>query len=66
MAHADTVIEVRNLSTRFGEQVVHAGLDLEVRRGEIIARMRARSKCWARTCNRSTRRARKPCGCASG
>jgi len=37
MAHADTVIEVRNLSTRFGEQVVHAGLDLEVRRGEIFA-----------------------------
>ena len=37
MAHADTVIEVRDLSTRFGEQVVHAGLDLEVRRGEIFA-----------------------------
>lgn len=37
MAHADTVIEVRGLSTRFGEQVVHAGLDLEVRRGEIFA-----------------------------
>ena len=37
MAHADTVIAVRNLSTRFGEQVVHAGLDLEVRRGEIFA-----------------------------
>lgn len=37
MAHADTVLEVSNVSTRFGAQVVHAGLDLQVRRGEILA-----------------------------
>src|SRR5512134_90233 len=37
MPHADTVIEVRSVSTRFGEQIVHAGLDLQVRRGEIFA-----------------------------
>ena len=32
----DTVIRVRGLENRFGEQVVHEGLDLEVRRGEIL------------------------------
>jgi phospholipid/cholesterol/gamma-HCH transport system ATP-binding protein len=31
------VIEVSKVSTRFGEHVVHAGLDLEVRRAEIFA-----------------------------
>ncbi|WP_313953712.1 ATP-binding cassette domain-containing protein [Accumulibacter sp.] len=31
------VIEISKLSTRFGEHVVHAGLDLEVRQGEIFA-----------------------------
>ncbi len=31
------VIEIRQVSTRFGEHVVHDGLDLEVRRGEIFA-----------------------------
>ena len=31
------VIEIRNLSTRFGAHVVHDGLDLEVRRAEIFA-----------------------------
>ena len=31
------VIEIRGLSTRFGEHVVHDGLDLEVRRAEIFA-----------------------------
>ena len=30
------VIRVRGLVNRFGEQVVHEGLDLEVRRGEIL------------------------------
>ena len=30
-------MEVSQLSTRFGEHVVHAGLDLEVRRAEIFA-----------------------------
>jgi len=29
-------IRVRGLATRFGEQVVHEGLDLDVRRGEIL------------------------------
>src|SRR5690606_29144135 len=32
----DTVIRVRGLENRFGEQVVHEGLDLDVRRGEIL------------------------------
>ncbi len=32
-----TVIEVRQLSTRFGAHVVHADLDLDVRQGEIFA-----------------------------
>lgn len=32
----DIVIEVRGLTNRFGTQVVHEGLDLDVRRGEII------------------------------
>ena len=30
-------IELRQVSTRFGDHVVHDGLDLEVRRGEIFA-----------------------------
>jgi len=30
------IIQVRNLENRFGSQVVHSGLDLDVRRGEII------------------------------
>jgi phospholipid/cholesterol/gamma-HCH transport system ATP-binding protein len=33
----EAVIEIDHLSTRFGDHVVHAGLDLEVRRGEIFA-----------------------------
>lgn len=32
----DTVIRVRGLTNRFGEQTVHDGLDLTVKRGEII------------------------------
>ena len=31
------VIDVKNLSTRFGSQWVHRGLDLTVRRGEVVA-----------------------------
>jgi phospholipid/cholesterol/gamma-HCH transport system ATP-binding protein len=31
------VIRVSGLATRFGEQVVHENLDLEVRRGEVLA-----------------------------
>ena len=30
-------IEMRNVETRFGDHVVHSGIDLEVRRGEIFA-----------------------------
>jgi phospholipid/cholesterol/gamma-HCH transport system ATP-binding protein len=41
LAHAthknDTVIEISKVSTRFGDQVVHSELDLEVRRAEIFA-----------------------------
>jgi len=33
----EAVIEIQKLSTRFGEHVVHADLDLEVRRKEIFA-----------------------------
>ncbi len=30
------VIEIRGLVNRFGSQVLHDGLDLDVRRGEVI------------------------------
>jgi phospholipid/cholesterol/gamma-HCH transport system ATP-binding protein len=33
----EAVISLRDISTRFGEHVVHSGLDLEVRRSEIFA-----------------------------
>ena len=33
----EPVIEMSQVSTRFGDHVVHAGLDLEVQRGEIFA-----------------------------
>jgi phospholipid/cholesterol/gamma-HCH transport system ATP-binding protein len=33
----ETVIDIRQVSTHFGEHVVHAGLDLTVRRAEIFA-----------------------------
>lgn len=37
-AHASTAaIEISKVSTRFGDHVVHAGLDLEVRRAEVLA-----------------------------
>lgn len=32
----ESVIEVRGLRTQFGSQVVHEGLDLDVRRGEVL------------------------------
>ena len=32
----DNVIEVRGLKSGFGDQIVHDGLDLDVRRGEIL------------------------------
>ena len=32
----EPIIRVRGLDNRFGEQVVHQGLDLDVRRGEIL------------------------------
>jgi phospholipid/cholesterol/gamma-HCH transport system ATP-binding protein len=36
MADDDIVIHVRGLKNSFGEQIVHDGLDLDVRRGEIL------------------------------
>ena len=36
-AAQDVVIRVQGLKTQFGSQVIHQGLDLEVRRGEILA-----------------------------
>lgn len=35
--NAENVIELRQVSTRFGAHVVHDGIDLEVRRAEIFA-----------------------------
>lgn len=35
-ANKETVISVRGLSTRFGAQVIHENLDLDVRRGEVL------------------------------
>ena len=34
---SEAVIEISKVSTRFGDHVVHSGLDLEVRRAEIFA-----------------------------
>lgn len=36
MSEAEPIIRVRGLVTRFGAQVVHSGIDLDVRRGEIL------------------------------
>ncbi|MBU3078322.1 ABC transporter ATP-binding protein [Sphingomonas quercus] len=36
MAGEDVIISVRGVRNAFGEQVVHEGLDLDVRRGEIL------------------------------
>lgn len=33
---AEVIVRVRGLTNRFGEQVVHEGLDIDVRRGEIL------------------------------
>jgi len=33
----EVVIDVRGIVTRFGKQVVHNGLDLQIRRGELVA-----------------------------
>ena len=35
--HPDLVIEMRKVCTQFGSHVVHTELDLDVRRGEILA-----------------------------
>jgi len=35
-AETDVVIRVRGLRTQFGAQVIHDGLDLDVRRGEVL------------------------------
>jgi len=34
--HDEIIVRIRGLTNRFGEQVVHEDLDLEVKRGEII------------------------------
>ena len=36
MMNQDNIIEVKNLKTQFGDVVVHDGLNLEVRRGEVL------------------------------
>ncbi|MDO9166943.1 MAG: ATP-binding cassette domain-containing protein [Rhodoferax sp.] len=35
--NSEAVIDIRQVSTRFGDHVVHSGIDLEVRRAEIFA-----------------------------
>lgn len=37
MSETEPIIEVRELDNRFGDHVVHQDLDLDVRRGEILA-----------------------------
>ena len=37
MAETESVIDISHVSTRFGAHVVHADVDLQVRRGEIFA-----------------------------
>lgn len=37
MSGSDNIIEVRGLENRFGDNVVHQNLELDVRRGEILA-----------------------------
>ncbi|HAJ87545.1 MAG TPA: ABC transporter ATP-binding protein, partial [Pseudomonas sp.] len=36
MTSDDALIQVRGLVNRFGSQTVHDGLDLDIRRGEIL------------------------------
>lgn len=36
-AAVEAVVELRGVTTRFGSQVVHHGLDLDVRRGDLVA-----------------------------
>ncbi|MDH3700843.1 MAG: ABC transporter ATP-binding protein, partial [Alphaproteobacteria bacterium] len=36
MATDENVIRVRGLQTRFGANVIHDDLDLDVRRGEVL------------------------------
>ena len=36
MPDRDNIIEVRGLRNAFGDQVIHDGLDLDVKRGEIL------------------------------
>ena len=36
MTRDDALIQVRGLVNRFGNQTVHDGLDLDIRRGEIL------------------------------
>ena len=51
----DYVIEIEGLWTRYGEFVVHRGVDLKVKSGEILAlvggrapaRPRCCARCWA-------------------
>lgn len=37
MAESDIVIDISNVSTRFGEKVVHSDINLQIKRGEIFA-----------------------------
>ena len=37
MTDTENVIEISHVATRFGDHVVHADVDLQVRRGEIFA-----------------------------
>ena len=39
MPAPELVIDARGIVTRFGKQVVHNGLDLQIRRGDLVARI---------------------------
>ncbi|MGL6215214.1 ATP-binding cassette domain-containing protein, partial [Billgrantia desiderata] len=36
MNASEPIVEIRGLVNRFGRHVVHEGLDLDIRRGEIL------------------------------
>ncbi len=49
----EPIIKVRGLSKSFGSHVVHEGLDLDVRRGEIIGIVGGSGTGKSCCCNRS-------------
>ena len=60
---AECIIEVKDLWTQFGDNIVHRGIDLCVERGEIMSLVGgwevAKQRCCARCSVSNTRRAAK-------